>query len=141
MDIDYKEIASYIIILVIVLIAAQHLNVVVSGSMEPSFYRGDIVLIQKADFLGIHEFDPTTVEVGEVVVYDAAWYDQPVIHRIINITDINGTKMFVIKGDNNDRPDPYYVKAEQIQEKVVTLNDNLVIIPKIGYLSLWLRGL
>ena len=52
--VDYKEIASYIIILVIVLIAAQHLNVVVSGSMEPVFYRGDIVVIEKADFLGLH---------------------------------------------------------------------------------------
>ena len=141
MEIDFKEVASYIIILVIVLIAAQHLNVVVSGSMEPAFYRGDIVLVEKADFLGIHEFNPEDVKVGDVVVYDAAWYDQPVIHRIINITDINGSTMYVIKGDNNDRPDPYYVKPSQIQEKVVTLGDNLAVIPKIGYLSLWLRGL
>ena len=49
--------------------------------------------------------------------------------------------MYVIKGDNNDKPDPYYVTADQINEKVVTLGDNLVVIPKIGYLSLWLRGL
>lgn len=139
--VDYKEIASYAIILIIVLIAAQHLNVVVSGSMEPAFYRGDIVLVQKADFLGLHEFNPEDVQVGDVVVYDAAWFDQPVIHRIINITDINGTKMYVIKGDNNNRPDPYYVPADRIKERVVTVNDNLFILPKIGYLSLWLRGL
>ena len=141
MEIDFKEVASYIVILVIVLIAAQHLNVVVSGSMEPAFYRGDIVLVEKADFLGIHEFDPKDVKVGDVVVYDAAWYNQPVIHRVINIVDINGTTMYVIKGDNNGSPDPYYVKANQITEKVVTFGDNLVIIPKVGYLSLWLRGL
>ncbi len=141
MEIDFKEVASYIIILIIVLIAAQHLNVVVSGSMEPAFYRGDIVLVEKADFLGIHEFNPNDVKVGDVVVYDAAWYDQPVIHRVINIVDINGTTMYVIKGDNNDSPDPYYVKASQIKERVVTIGDNLVVIPKIGYLSLWLRGL
>lgn len=141
MEIDFKEVASYIIILVIVLIAAQHLNVVVSGSMEPAFYRGDIVLVEKADFLGLHEFDPKDVEIGDVVVYDAKWFDQPVIHRVINIVDINGTTMYVIKGDNNGSPDPYYVSADQIQEKVVTLGDNLVVIPKIGYLSLWLRGL
>ncbi|MBR3197955.1 signal peptidase I [Methanobrevibacter thaueri] len=141
MEIDWKEVASYAIILIIVLIAAQHLNVVVSGSMEPAFYRGDIVMVQKANFFGIDEFNPEEVQVGDVVVYDAAWYDQPVIHRVINITDINGTTMYVIKGDNNDRADPYYVKASQIQEKVVTLGDNLVVIPKIGYLSLWLRGL
>ena len=141
MEIDWKEVASYAIILIIVLIAAQHLNVVVSGSMEPAFYRGDIVMVQKANFFGIDEFNPEEVQVGDVVVYDAAWYDQPVIHRVINITDINGTTMYVIKGDTNDRADPYYVKASQIQEKVVTLGDNLVVIPKIGYLSLWLRGL
>ena len=97
--------------------------------------------MEKADFFGIHEFDPADIQIGDVVVYDAAWFDQPVIHRVINITDINGTTMYMIKGDNNDRPDPYYVKKEQIQEKVVTFGDNLVVIPKIGYLSLWLRGL
>ncbi|MBQ9160822.1 MAG: signal peptidase I [Methanobrevibacter sp.] len=141
MDIDFKEIASYVIILIIVLIAAQHLNVVVSGSMEPAFYRGDIVLVEKADFLGINEFNPDDVEVGDVVVYDAKWFDQPVIHRVIRIAEINGTTMYVIKGDNNNSPDPYYVTSDQIKEKVVTLGDNLVVIPKIGYLSLWLRGL
>ena len=139
--VDYKEIASYIIILVIVLVASQHLNVVVSGSMEPAFYRGDIVLVEKSDFFGIHEFNPEDVKVGDVVVYDAAWFDQPVIHRIINITEINGTKLYVIKGDNNNNPDPFYVTSEQIKERVVTVGDNLFILPKIGYLSLWLRGL
>ena len=141
MDIDFKEIVSYAIILIIVLIAAQHLSVVVSGSMEPTFYRGDIVVLEKADFFGIHEFDSENLEIGDVVVYDAIWYDEPVIHRVINITEINGTTMYVIKGDNNDSPDPYYVKASQIQQKVISLGDNLIIIPKIGYLSLWLRGL
>ena len=139
--VDYKEIASYVIILIIVLIAAQHMNVVVSGSMEPAFYRGDIVVVEKADFLGVHEFDPKDVQVGDVVVYDAQWFDQPVIHRVIDIKDVNGTTMYKIKGDNNNSPDPYYVTPSQIKEKVVTWGDNLVIIPKVGYLSLWLRGL
>ncbi len=138
---DWKEIASYAVILVIVLIAAQHLNVVVSGSMEPSFYRGDIVLIQKADFFGIHEFDVDDIKPGDVVVYDAKWFNQPVIHRVINVTEINGTTMYLIKGDNNDSPDPYYVTKDQIQSRVVTFGDSLIVIPKIGYLSLWLRGL
>ena len=139
--VDYKEIASYVIILIIVLIAAQHMNVVVSGSMEPAFYRGDIVVVEKADFLGINEFDPKDVQIGDVVVYDAKWFDQPVIHRVIDIKDVNGTTMYKIKGDNNNSPDPYYVTPSQIKEKVVTWGDNLVIIPKVGYLSLWLRGL
>ncbi|WP_405305162.1 signal peptidase I [Methanobrevibacter sp.] len=138
---DWKEIAAYAVILVIVLIAAQHLNVVVSGSMEPAFYRGDIVLVEKADFLGIHEFDVNDIQKGDVVVYDAKWFNQPVIHRVINIAQINGTVVYEIKGDNNNASDPYFVTRDQIQSKVVTFGDNLVVIPKVGYLSLWLRGL
>ncbi len=139
--VEYKEIATYIVILIIVLIAAQHLNVVVSGSMEPAFYRGDIVAVQKADFLGIHEFDPHDIQVGDIVVYDARWFDQPVIHRVINITEINGTTMYVIKGDNNARADPYYVTADQIHERVITWGDSPIVIPYIGHVSLLLRGL
>ena len=138
---DWKEIAAYAVILVIVLIAAQHLNVVVSGSMEPAFYRGDIVLVEKADFFGIHEFDVNDIHKGDVVVYDAKWFNQPVIHRVINIAKINGTTMYEIKGDNNNASDPYFVSQDQIKSKVVTFGDNLVVIPKVGYLSLWLRGL
>lgn len=139
--VDYKEIASYAVILIIVLIAAQHLNVVVSGSMEPVFYRGDIVAIEKADFFGIHEFNVNDVKKGDIVVYDAAWFNQPVIHRIIDIKDINGTTMYVIKGDNNNRTDPYYVTANQIESRVLTWGDKPIVIPWIGNISLWLRGL
>ena len=131
----------YCSILIIVLIAAQHLNVVVSGSMEPAFYRGDIVMVEKTNFLGIQEFNVNDIQKGDVVVYDAKWFNQPVIHRVIDIVNVNGTTMYLIKGDNNKSPDPYYVTKEQIQSKVVTFGDNLVVIPKIGYLSLWLRGL
>ena len=138
---DYKEIASYIIILAVVLIVAQHLNVVVSGSMEPVFYRGDIVAVQKADLLGIQEFNPKDVQVGDIVVYNAKWFNQPVIHRIIDSKEINGTTVYEIKGDNNNRSDPYYVTADQIQARVIKLDNNPFVIPKVGYLSLWLRGL
>ena len=49
--------------------------------------------------------------------------------------------MYVIKGDNNNRTDPYYVTSDQIRERVLTLGDNPIVIPYIGHLSLWLRGL
>ena len=138
---DYKEIASYIIILAVVLIVAQNLNVVVSGSMEPVFYRGDIVDVEKTNLLGIQEFNPKDVQVGDIVVYNAKWFNQPVIHRIIDIKEINGKTVYEIKGDNNNRSDPYYVTADQIQAKVIKWGDKPVVIPYIGTISLWLRGL
>ena len=136
-----KEIAIYALIIIVGLMAAQHMNVVVSGSMEPVLYRGDIVIIEKTNFLGTNEFNPNDAKVGDIVVYDAKWYPNPVIHRIINETYINGTKYFIIKGDNNDAQDPYPVSPSQIRERVSTIGDQPLIIPKIGYITLWLRGL
>ena len=137
-----KEIASYAIIIVIAVLLAAHLNVVVSGSMEPSFYRGDIVATVNTNTYGIQEFNPETdVNVGDVVVYNATWYKEPVIHRVINVEMINGSKYFTIKGDNNNQADPYLVQPHQIRSKVMTVGGNLVIIPKIGYVTLLFRGL
>ncbi|MDO5824872.1 MAG: signal peptidase I [Methanosphaera sp. rholeuAM130] len=137
-----KEIASYAIIVIIAVLLAAHLNVVVSGSMEPSFYRGDIVATVNTDTYGIQEFNPETdVNVGDVVVYNATWYKEPVIHRVINVQTINGSKFFTIKGDNNDQADPYLVEPSQIRSKVVTVGGTLLVIPKIGYVTLLFRGL
>ncbi len=137
-----KEIAIYIAIIIIGVIAAQHMNVVVSGSMEPVFYRGDIVLVEKANFLGIHEFNPEDVKKGDIVIYNANWFPDPVIHRVVAIgTGKNGTKYYVIKGDNNPVPDPAVVYPSQITARVITIGNQPIFIPRIGYITLWIRGL
>lgn len=141
MDINLKEIAVYVVLIIVVLLAAQHLNVVVSGSMEPVMYRGDIVVLEQANLLGFHEFSPDDVKVGDIVVYNAAWHEGPVIHRVINIAEINGSTVFEIKGDNNDVSDPYWVTKSQIKSRVLTYNGQPLIIPKIGYISILIRGL
>lgn len=138
----YKEILSYAIILIVAVILSAHLNVVVSGSMEPSFYRGDIVATENVNTYGIQEFNPyTDVKVGDVVVYDATWYSEPVIHRVIDIQQINGSQYYIIKGDNNEVQDPYPVSPDQIKSKVLKIGDSLVIIPKLGHVTLLFRGL
>lgn len=137
-----KEIASYALIIIIAVLLSAHLNVVVSGSMEPAFYRGDIVVTEGTNIYGFQEFNPDTdVDVGDVVVYDAVWYSEPVIHRVINVDYQNGSKYFEIKGDNNNQADPYLVTPSQIRAKVVTIGDTLFIIPKLGYITIFFRGL
>jgi signal peptidase len=137
-----KEIAIYIAIIIIGVIAAQHMNVVVSGSMEPVFYRGDIVLVEKANFLGIHEFNPKDVKKGDIVIYNANWFPDPVIHRVVATgTAKNGTKYYIIKGDNNPVPDPAVVYPSQITARVLTIGNQPLFIPRIGYITLWIRGL
>jgi len=137
-----REIASYIIIILIGIILAQHLNVVVSGSMEPVFYRGDVVVIEKANFLGLQEVNPETLKVGDIVIYQATWFPEPVIHRIISIQKgSDGKTYYVTKGDNNPRPDPALVSTEQVQAKVISIGNQPLVIPKVGYITLWIRGL
>ena len=109
------------------------MNVVVSGSMEPVMYRGDIVII---------DTNPSTIQVGDIIVYKATWINEDVIHRVIAIgTESNGSTVLETKGDNNPVPDPALVYPDQILSKVVSINGQPLIIPKIGYITLWIRGL
>lgn len=48
--------------------------VVLSGSMEPAYYRGDILFLS---------FFNTPIEVGDVVVYKIKDQDIPIVHRAI----------------------------------------------------------
>ncbi|HEY0196805.1 MAG TPA: signal peptidase I [Methanobacterium sp.] len=143
---DTKEILSYVAIIIIGIILAQHLNVVVSGSMEPVFARGDVVVIQKTNLLGISELNTSDLNVGDVIIYDATWFPEQVIHRVISKgTSPDGRLYYITKGDNNPTQDPVPVYPEQIQSKVISFGENpgetLLIIPYIGHITLLIRGL
>lgn len=49
--------------------------VVVSGSMEPAFYRGDLL------FLTNYEDEP--IRVGEIVVFKVEGREIPIVHRVL----------------------------------------------------------
>lgn len=107
------------------------MNVVVSGSMEPVLYRGDVVIVD----------NPSNIQVGDIVVYKATWFPDPVIHRVITIEKTSNGNLFELKGDNNPVPDPYLVKPDKIVSKVITVNGHPLVIPKIGYITIGLREL
>jgi len=78
-----------------------HANVIVSGAMEPVMYRGDIVIVDQ---------NPSSVQVGDIVVYNATWYPGPVIHRVKQIYETsNGNTYLIMKGDNNPVADPNHI--------------------------------
>ncbi|MGI6307995.1 MAG: signal peptidase I [Dethiobacteria bacterium] len=97
-------------------------TVILTGSMEPVLYPGDIALIRKCE--------AEDVQVGDVIHY---WTAERVfiIHRIIEI-DENG--YFRTKGDNNSAPDSKPVGPEQLKGKMVG------VIPKLGMLNLLLKN-
>lgn len=138
---DHLELVTYIVILLAALILSQHMNVVVSGSMEPVFYRGDIVIVEKSDFFGLQEFNPLDVKKGDIIIYNANWFLEPVIHRIIDIKEDENGVYYITKGDNNPVPDPEKVRPSQVTARVIKIDNHLLIIPKIGYITLWIKGL
>ncbi|KAK7327756.1 hypothetical protein VNO77_21847 [Canavalia gladiata] len=72
--------------------------VVLSGSMEPGFQRGDILFLSMSK-------DP--IRAGEIVVFNLDGRDIPIVHRVIEVhqrKDIKETYILT-KGDNNPADD------------------------------------
>lgn len=94
--------------------------VVLTGSMEPLVYPGDVVLVEKKIY--------DEVELNDVLYFQSE--EVYIIHRVI---DLEGDT-FRTKGDNNNSPDSDLVKAEDVRGVMVGK------IPYIGRISLWMRG-
>jgi len=113
-----------------------HFIAVVEGhSMEPSLNTGDIVFI-------IPVKDPREISVGDVIVFKRP-SGELIIHRVIDIKQIDGRYYYVTKGDNNFIPDPPNrpgepgIDFDSIVGKVLSLNkDEVFKIPYIGIIPL-----
>ena len=101
--------------------------VVTSESMEPTIYKGDLLIIQARAQEDIHLLD--------IVVYQDTSYHPggPIVHRIIQIEEIDGVTYYTTRGDNNSGDDPGVRTYEEIVGVVITT------IPWVGNISLFLR--
>ena len=80
--------------LMFVTLSESPVVVVLSGSMEPAFQRGDILFLNNA----VQE-----VHVGDVVVFKIKDRDIPIVHRILKVhrNEETGEVDLLTKGDNN----------------------------------------
>lgn len=86
--------------------------VVLSGSMEPSMQRGDVLVLAKN----------TPIVNGDIVVYEIPGQGIPIVHRVTSVqTDDKGKKKLLTKGDNNPVNDRglYAEKALYISDDTV----------------------
>lgn len=86
--------------LIVVTGSESPIVVVLSGSMEPAFFRGDLLFLTN--------FQEEPVRVGEIVVFKVEGRDIPIVHRVLKLHekgDNNGTVKFLTKGDNNSVDD------------------------------------
>ncbi|GFE52703.1 signal peptidase [Babesia ovis] len=104
--------------------------VVLSGSMEPAFYRGDILFLMKQE----------TVNTGDIVVFKVNGRDIPIVHRALSL-HANGNEINVLtKGDNNDVADRgLYARGQKWLENEHIIGTVLLRIPKFGMLTILLN--
>jgi signal peptidase len=87
---------------------------VLSGSMEPKFYPGDLVI-------SLHK-NRANIKEGDIITFRDD--DEIVTHRIIDKTQ----EGYITKGDNNNAADSFAVSNDNIIGKV------LFDIPNAGYI-------
>ncbi|XMB85534.1 signal peptidase I [Mycoplasmatota bacterium WC44] len=99
-------------------------TVILTGSMEPVIYPGDVCIIKKVNI--------DDVEIGDVVQYWTG--DYFIIHRVIETYEESGNKFYITKGDNNPSKDSKPVSQEQIK------GVHIYTIPKVGKPLLMLKS-
>ncbi|KAK4821412.1 hypothetical protein QYF61_019313 [Mycteria americana] len=104
--------------------------VVLSGSMEPAFHRGDLL------FLTNRIEDP--IRVGEIVVFRIEGREIPIVHRVLKIHEKqNGDIKFLTKGDNNAVDDRgLYKRGQHWLEKKDVVGRARGFVPYIGIVTI-----
>lgn len=108
--------------------------VVLSGSMEPAFYKGDLLFLTNPS---------SPIEAGEIVVYKIKGRDIPIVHRVMRVHHDNATdEQFILtKGDNNHEDDvglydqgQLWIKREDIIGRVKAF------LPYVGEVTILLNS-
>jgi signal peptidase len=104
-------------------------SVIVTGSMQPLIYPGDIVLLEKVT----SEEQIRSLESGDIIQFKR---DEVLItHRIIEVIDDGlGNLTYRTKGDNNSAEDSRLVDPNDVKGILVK------VVPKVGYPTLLIKG-
>ena len=121
-------IACFAVILIVLISRAFPLYLIGIGSesMTGAINKGDAALTYK-------EKNIDKINVGDIIVFDTR--KKTLVHRVVEIKEIDGIKYYITKGDANNTKDNIDIKFEDIKGKV------LYRIPYIARPSVWLTEL
>ncbi|MFH0936648.1 MAG: signal peptidase I [Candidatus Woesearchaeota archaeon] len=88
------------------------------------FNKGDIMILK-----GVK---PKNIKSGDILVYQLEIYPNPIIHRVIKISQKDFMYTFITKGDNNQAPDPIEIKEQQIKNT----GKAIIKIPYLGWVKI-----
>ncbi|KAI0160880.1 microsomal signal peptidase 18 kDa subunit [Hypoxylon sp. FL1284] len=106
--------------------------VVLSGSMEPAFQRGDLLFLWNRNL-------QAETDVGEVVVYTIKDKDIPIVHRVVRKFGDGPRARLLTKGDNNAADDTeLYARGQDYLERRDIIGSVVAYIPFVGYVTIML---
>lgn len=94
-----------------------------SGSMSPSIDKGDAVIIHKVK-------EDNELDEGEIIAFKRG--KKMIVHRIVEIVDVDGEKVYHTKGDYNNTDDRIDLSLDDI---IGTVEFR---IPKIAYPAIYI---
>ncbi|GAB7350502.1 hypothetical protein MBLNU459_g1096t1 [Dothideomycetes sp. NU459] len=109
--------------------------VVLSGSMEPAFQRGDLLFLWNRNLFG------GETQVGEVVVYNVRGKDIPIVHRVVRRFGGGAAPLQLLtKGDNNAADDTeLYARGQSFLDRKTDVVGSVVgYVPFVGYVTILL---
>lgn len=131
LTVAYVFTSAFMVWKTLLVIADSHspIVVVLSGSMEPAFQRGDILFLWNRQ---------SRVAVGDIVVYEVKGQSIPIVHRVLREHHNAGKQLLLTKGDNNHDDDLLLYARKQ---SYLNLETDLVgtvkgYIPFLGYVTI-----
>lgn len=103
--------------------------VVLSGSMEPGFYRGDILFLNMGN---------SPIRAGEIVVFSLDGRDIPIVHRVIKVHERGPRNVDILtKGDNNWGDDrSLYNKGQRWLHQEHIMGRVIGFLPYVGQVTI-----
>eukprot|EP01121_Diplochlamys_sp_Union-15-3_P022456 TRINITY_DN956_c0_g1_i2.p1 TRINITY_DN956_c0_g1~~TRINITY_DN956_c0_g1_i2.p1 ORF type:complete len:180 (-),score=11.87 TRINITY_DN956_c0_g1_i2:98-637(-) len=102
--------------------------VVLSGSMEPAFHRGDLLFLYHND---------SPLRVGEIVVFKIEGREIPIVHRILEVHEREDQVDILTKGDNNQVDDRgLYNPGQEWLNKHHVIGRAKGFLPYIGMITI-----
>lgn len=106
--------------------------VVLSGSMEPAFYRGDLLFLTN--------YDSEPIEAGEILVFKVRGRDIPIVHRVVKVHETSDGDLKVLtKGDNNygnDREGNIYAPGQSWIARDEVIGRARGFLPYVGIVTI-----
>ncbi|XP_076917954.1 uncharacterized protein LOC143578175 [Bidens hawaiensis] len=105
--------------------------VVLSGSMEPGFKRGDVLFLHMSK-------EP--IRAGEIVVFNVKGRDIPIVHRVIKVHEHEDGEVDVLtKGDNNPEDDHrsgLYAQDQMWLQRKHIMGRAVGFLPYVGWVTI-----